>query len=256
MNRVNLIRNSFNKAANNYNEYAVLQKEVACQLFNSIDKFNISPKNILDIGCGSGFFTTLLAKKFINSEIIALDFAENMLKKIPVMPNISLICANGEQLPFKDNSFDIVGANLMLQWSDNILNQLQNIYKVLTNKGLFVFSSFGIDTLCELRKSWQKVDNNNHVNIFEDMHNIGDLLLHTGFKKPIVKMEKITLTYQNVKDLLIDLKKIGANSVINRSNKLITKTKLMQMIENYEQFRTKSKIPATYEVIYGIGWKN
>jgi malonyl-CoA O-methyltransferase len=71
-----------------------------------------------------------------------------------------------------------------------------------------------------------------------------------------MEMEKLTLTYEKVLDLMHDLKGIGAQSVENRSKSLTGKTKFKKMLEMYESYRENGKIPATYEVIYGHAWKN
>nr|MCH9750035.1 malonyl-[acyl-carrier protein] O-methyltransferase BioC [Pseudomonadota bacterium] len=117
------------------------------------------------------------------------------------------------------------------------------------------FSTFGPDTLKELKKSWSVVDNDTHVNTFTDMHDIGDQLLNTGFQSPVMEMETLTLTYQTVIDLLRDLKAIGAQTVDTRSKSLMGKDKFQLMIKMYESFRQDDKLPATYEVIYGHAWK-
>jgi malonyl-CoA O-methyltransferase len=70
-----------------------------------------------------------------------------------------------------------------------------------------------------------------------------------------MEMEKLTLTYQTVTDLLRDLKAIGAQTVNTRSKSLMGKDKFQLMIKMYESYRTDGKLPATYEVIYGHAWK-
>jgi malonyl-CoA O-methyltransferase len=159
---------------------------------------------------------------------------------------------DSHELPLKENSFEIVISNLMMQWCD-IEQITKEASKVLKNDGLFLFSTFGPQTLIELGESWSKVDNNQHISTFMDMHDIGDKMLGLGFKNVVVESEIITLTYEKVMDLLIDLKNIGAQNI---NSKNISKSNLSQMIKNYEKFRTSGKLPATYEVIYAHGFKN
>jgi len=87
------------------------------------------------------------------------------------------------------------------------------------------------------------------------MHDIGDQMLGAGFVSPVMEMEKLTLTYQTVTDLLRDLKAIGAQTVSARSKSLMGKDKFQLMIKMYESYRADEKLPATYEVIYGHAWK-
>ena len=142
----------------------------------------------------------------------------------------------------------------MMQWCDDLNQLFCEIHRVLKNDGLFLFSTFGPDTLKELKKSWSVVDDQTHVNTFTDMHDIGDQLLTNGFLSPVMEMEKITLTYQTVTDLLRDLKAIGAQSVGQRSKSLTGKDKFQLMVKMYESYRADGKLPATYEVIYGHAW--
>jgi malonyl-CoA O-methyltransferase len=69
-------------------------------------------------------------------------------------------------------------------------------------------------------------------------------------------MELITMTYSNVRQLMKDIKEIGAsNTDSERSKGLMGKQKLKAFEEAYEQFKTADGLyPATWEVIYGHAW--
>ena len=125
-----------------------------------------------------------------------------------------------------------------------------------------MFSSFGPDTLKELRESWHTADtdsgNNNersHVNDFIDMHDIGDALLRAGLSDPVMDVDNITLTYSDVYQLMRELKALGAHNVATgRRHSLTGKTRLRNMVAAYEEFRDGGLLPATYEVVYGHAW--
>jgi malonyl-CoA O-methyltransferase len=250
----NKVSHNFNRFAKTYDEFAVVQKEIAKRLFNRLEIINSKLQNnlehnILELGSGTGILSKLLLNKYQAKQIIATDFANQSLTLNP-LPN--KICLDSHELPVKENSFEIVISNLMMQWCD-IEQITKEASKVLKNDGLFLFSTFGPQTLIELGESWSKVDNNQHISTFMDMHDIGDKMLGLGFKNVVVESEIITLTYEKVMDLLIDLKNIGAQNI---NSKNISKSNLSQMIKNYEKFRTSGKLPATYEVIYAHGFKN
>ncbi len=246
------VRAAFNKASDNYEENGFLQKEIATRLNAKLDIISTNPKVILDLGAGTGLLSRQLSKRFVDSQLICLDFAQNSLKNNPTPHKI---CANASHLPLADNSVDIVVSSLMMQWCPDLNQLFSEIHRVLKNDGLILFSTFGPDTLKELKKSWSVVDNETHVNTFTDMHDIGDQLLQNGFQSPVMEMEQLTLTYQSVIDLLRDLKAIGAQTVNTRSKSLMGKDKFKLMVEMYESFRKDGKLPATYEVIYGHAWK-
>jgi len=246
------VRSAFNKASGQYDEHAFLQKEIATRLDVKLDVISGESNIILDLGAGTGLLSKQLSKRFPDSQLICLDFAQLALKN---NPSNNKICADAYHLPLADNSVDMIISSLMMQWCPDLNQLFSECHRVLKNDGLILFSTFGPDTLKELKKSWSVVDSEAHVNTFIDMHDIGDQMLGAGFQSPVMEMETLTLTYQTVTDLLRDLKAIGAQTVNTRSKSLMGKEKFHLMIKMYESYRTKDKLPATYEVIYGHAWK-
>jgi malonyl-CoA O-methyltransferase len=107
-----------------------------------------------------------------------------------------------------------------------------------------------------MRQSWASIDNKPHTSDFADMHEIGDALLQSGFLNPVTDMEMITMTYANVRQLMRDIKQIGASNTENqRSKGLMGKEKLKAFENAYEQFKTADDLyPASWEIIYGHAW--
>ena len=154
-----------------------------------------------------------------------------------------------------DESIDLALSNLALQWCDPE-RVAKEAARVLTPKGLFMFTTFGPDTLKELRAAFKAIDDAPHVNIFPDMHDIGDILVHAGFADPVMDQEIITLTYTDLKPLLRELKGIGAHNVLpGRATGLMGKQRWQRMVDAYETLRKDGRLPATYEVVYGHAWK-
>jgi malonyl-CoA O-methyltransferase len=88
------------------------------------------------------------------------------------------------------------------------------------------------------------------------MHDIGDMLVHSGFATPVMDMEYITLTYDDVIGVMRDLKAIGAHNVTQgRRRGLTGKNTWQKAISQYETLRKEGKLPATFEVVYGHAWK-
>ena len=143
-----------------------------------------------------------------------------------------------------------------MQWCNDLPATFVDLHRVLKAEGMVMFSTFGPDTLKELRKAFSGVDGNNHLNRFADMHDIGDMLVHAGFSEPVMDMEYITLTYDDLRGVLHDLKAIGAhNATEGRGKGLMGKAAFGRLLENYEKFRRDGKLPATYEIVYGHAWK-
>ena len=255
-------RLGFEKAAKSYDVAAVLQREIGDRLFQRLDYVKIDPSRVLDLGAGTGYISKQLLQRYPKSKVVAVDIALNMLKKTAQHRNwlrkASVVCASAESLPFKPDSFDLVISNLMFQWCDNLADVFAGINRVLTENSLLTFSTFGPDTLRELRQSWNRVDGYEHTSSFVDMHDVGDSLMQAGFQQPVVDMETITLTYTSLKDLMRDLKNIGAsNAGMKRNRGLTGKSAFKSLEEAYQKFRTKEGLyPLTYEVIYGHAWSS
>jgi len=257
-----LVRAAFSRAAKTYDASAILQKQVREEMLSRLDLVKIAPKTILDAGCGTGHGSYGLQKRFKTAHVLSLDVAEGMLRQTrsqrPILQRIlnaqHLVCADIEELQISDDSMGLVWSNLALQWCNDLDAAFQEVARVLQPESLFVFSTFGPDTLKELRAA--SSNDHTHVSRFIDMHDIGDALSRAGFNAPVLDVEHYTLTYDNVKGVMQDLKSIGAqNATQGRARGLQGKAFLQNLTNRYEQFRLDGKLPATYEVVYGHAWK-
>ncbi|MEE9330812.1 MAG: malonyl-ACP O-methyltransferase BioC [Methylophilaceae bacterium] len=256
------VRAAFERAANTYDEAAVLQKLVRDEMFSRLDLIKVAPKKILDLGCGTGHGSFALQKRFKLAQVFSLDLAFTMLEKTyaqqPLLKKAfggkKLVCADIENLPVADEQLDLVWSNLALQWCNDLDKSFAGIKRALKPNSLFIFSTFGPDTLKELRAASN--NGKTHVSRFIDMHDIGDALTRNGFNAPVLDVERYTLTYDDVRSVMVDLKSIGANNATQgRGRGLAGKGFLKTLAEQYEQFRMDDgKLPATFEVIYGHAW--
>jgi malonyl-CoA O-methyltransferase len=254
------IKRSFNDAVGSYDEAAFLQREVADRLLERLNYIRLEPKVIVDLGSGTGYATKRLEGAYKKAQVIAVDFAEQMLlqskKQRRWFDRKRYVCADAESLPFADQSVDLIFSSLMLQWCNDLELAFKEARRILKPNGLLLFSTLGPDTLYELKNSWSAADQSPHVHQFVDMHIIGDYLQKQGFKDSVVDMEFITLTYNEIKKILLDLKDLGTHNIaMRRIKSLIGKTKFSHFVAAYEHYRNaEGYLPVTYEVIYGIGW--
>lgn len=257
------MRAAFEKAAISYDAVAVLQQEVANRLVERMDYMSMKPVSILDVGSGTGFVSQLLAARYPKTKITSLDLAFNMLKQAKSKRSFKqrwnkqfqYVNAEAENLPFADASMELIISGLTLQWCQDLPNVFKEFRRVLAPGGLLLFSSFGPETLTELRQSWAAVDELAHVNAFADMHDVGDALMQSGFLDPVMDMEMLTVTYNDVKTVMRDLKQIGAHNVMQgRSHNITGKNKLQKMMQAYEQFRVDGLLPVSHEIVYGHAW--
>lgn len=252
----------FNRAVNTYDQVAVLQNEVGQRLIERLDYVLLAPKIILDLGSGTGNITKLLSSKYSKAHVFSIDIAQGMLhsarKKKGWFSKQHFVCGDAEKIPLADNSVDLIFSNMMFHWCSNLVNVFHEVQRVLKPEGLFLFSMAGPDTLKELRASWATVDDKQHVHLFRDMHDIGDLLLKAHLADPVMDVENFTLTYQSLHQLMIELKKMGAANISSqRHSGLIGKQKFQRFIQSYEYLRDgQNLLPVSCEIIYGQAWKS
>jgi len=192
--------------------------------------------------------------------VVAVDIAPGMLEKARQqsrwLRRFERVRADAYTLPFKDGSFDLIFSSLMLQWCDDLDAVFAEITRVLKPGGALIFSTFGPDTLIELRESWRASDApGNHVSHFFDAPSLGSALMHAGLSEPVLDVDRIVMGYDDVLTLMRELKSIGAHNVTRgRARGLTGRKRLAAMTQAYEGLRRDGKLPATYEVIHAISW--
>ena len=241
-----------------------------------LDVVKLVPAAILDAGCGTGDALADLALRYPDARLVALDVALPMLAAARAKATArrsafsrllsalsggarggaAYVCGDVGRLPFAAGTLDLAWSNLALQWADDLPQALAELCRVLRPGGLVTFSTFGPDTLRELRAAFAGVDRHSHVSRFVDMHDIGDMLVGAGFGDPVMQMEYMTLTYGDAWAMVRDLKAIGAtNATKARPRALMGRRRWERALASLETARRDGRIPATFEVIYGHAWK-
>jgi malonyl-CoA O-methyltransferase len=263
------LRASFSRAASSYDDHAGLAQEIAERMLERLDLLKRAPARALDAGSGTGYCARKLKHRYRDCTVVELDFAAPMLQQsrqsapwwrrqvgalLGEAP--ALVCADMERLPFAERSFDMVWSNLALLWSASPQQVFAEAWRVLRPGGVYMFSTLGPDTLKELRVAYAAADDRVHVNRFVDMHDLGDALVGARFADPVMDMECLTLTYDEVQSLFSELKKTGSCNVsAGRRSALGGKRAHACCVQAYEELRTAGRLPATFEVVYGQAWK-
>jgi len=259
------LRRSFNKASRSFDAAAVLHSEVRQRALERLLLLRQKPTVILDLGAGTGHASAWFKAQFPQAHVVAIDSALGMLSanrqqrsgwQRLFKRSFSRACGDAAALPLRDASIDWVFSNLMLPWCASLEAVLAEVRRVLKPGGVFSFSTFGPDTLRELRHAWRQVDSFDHVHLFMDMHDLGDALVRAGFAEPVLDVEHFTLTYATVEALLNDLKATGScNALPNRARGLTGRSKFARLTTAYDASRQNETLPATYEVVYGQAWQ-
>jgi len=271
------VRRHFARAATTYDAAAVLQKEVGTRLAERLDAVKLAPAAVLDAGCGTGDAQAELAARYPSGRYVGLDVALPMLAAARAKAALRrsalarifatfaggraaneprFICGDIAAMPFAAATFDLVWSNLALQWVGDLPAAFAELNRVLAVDGLAVFTTFGPDTLKEVRSAFSEVDRNVHVSRFIDMHDVGDMLVAAGFADPVMEMEMMSLTYEDAGTMLRDLKAIGAtNAAVARSRALMGRRRWARALAALDAMRQDGRIAGTFEVIYGHAWK-
>ena len=254
------VAEAFDRASTSYDAAAALQERVRNELLGRLDDFPLAPKSILDLGAGTGHSSRALKRRYPAAIVVAVDIAPGMLEKAREqsrwLRRFERVRADAYSLPFAAGSFDLIFSSLMLQWCDDLDAVFAEIARVLKPGGALIFSTFGPDTLLELRESWLATDApGNHVNHFFDAPSLGTALMHAGLAEPVLDVDRIVMPYDDVLTLMRELKAIGAHNVTRgRARGLTGRRRLAAMTQAYEVLRRDGKLPATYEVIHAICW--
>jgi malonyl-CoA O-methyltransferase len=253
------VRAAFDRASARYDAAALLQTRVREELLSRLDLIGITPSVVVDLGCGTGQGTRALKDRYRAAMVIGLDPAFGMLRETRRRSGwlrpLQRVCGDVFQLPFRDGTVSLMFSSLMLQWCDDLDAALREIRRVLAPDGFFAFTTFGPDTLRELREAWAAADGGTHVSGFRDMHDIGDALGRAGLSEPVMDVERLTAMYPDVAALTRDLKLIGAhNATAARARGLTGKGRWRAMTAAYETHRREGLLPVTYEVVYGAAW--
>jgi malonyl-CoA O-methyltransferase len=252
------VRRSFDRAAETFDDAAVLQTEVRDNLLARLDWMALAPRVVVDAGAGTGHASRALIRRYPKARVIALDFSPRMLhaagRRQSWLRRFARVCADAERLPLADGSVDLILSNLMLQWCNPDL-VFAEFRRVLAPHGLLTFTTLGPDTLRELRSAWAEVDSRTHVHQFIDMHDLGDALVRCGFASPVLDVERYTLAYADVRRVAADLKATGArNATMGRARGLTGRRQFAAFQAAYEAHRRDGRLPATYEVVFGHAW--
>lgn len=244
---------SFSRAAASYDSVAELQRDVGNQLLSRLPE-DFSPGRWLDMGCGTGHFSRALGARFAGSQGIALDIAEGMLSHAsPLGGATHFVAGDAECLPLQDSTCDLIFSSLAVQWCEDFAAVLSEARRVLKPGGIFAFASLCVGTLFELRDSWRQVDGMVHVNRFREFATYEQLCAGSGLQAISLQTRPHVLHYPDVRSLTHELKALGAHNLNpGRPGGLTGRTRVLGLIEAYEQFRQTEGLPATYQVVYAV----
>ncbi|KXF81763.1 malonyl-ACP O-methyltransferase BioC [Enterovibrio coralii] len=245
------IKAAFGRAAATYDKSAAFQRRVGHALLDLEEEW--SGKRVLDLGCGTGYFTEQLLHKGAN--VVALDLSEQMLDQARLRcgGSAEYVSGDAECLPFDDDSFDIAFSSLALQWCNDLSIPLRELRRVVKPGGKVIFSTLIDGSLQELKQAWQLVDLHQHVNDFLTLNQVKLALAQSGSQNYTLECKPLVERYPSAMALMRDLKGIGATHLSEGRNAGLSGKARFSALENaYRAFQFEDgTVPATYQVGFG-----
>ena len=271
------VRRAFSRASSGYASAAALQREVEARLLESLDFLALvpgrgerwSPGVVLDVGSGPGHAAQAMRRRWPKARVVALDLSLPMLREVqpregwnPLRRPVERVCADLRALPLADAGVDVLFSNLCLQWIDDLPAAFAGFRRVLRPGGLLLCSTFGPDTLWELREAFARADDAPHVSPFASIAQFGDALVRAGFRDPVLDRDLFVRGHDDLPSLMRELRAIGAtNALHGRRHTLTGRARFAAAAAAYEPLRgagladaQAALLPASWEVITAMAW--
>lgn len=205
------ITSNFSKAANDYNAWALVQHETAVDLIAMLS--DVEFKNVLDIGCGTGFCIEQLEKETSFLELTGLDFAADMIDYCKrKWSKYNFICHDAETF-CSEEKYDLIVSNFTAQWFLDIRSAIKKyINSCLAPNGVLLLSIPIEGSLCEIHEYSKAVTNKDlHLLNFVEPAMILDALENRNDIVFEYTINDYKQTYLNPLESLRAMKKIGAS---------------------------------------------
>lgn len=239
------VEQRFRRSMTTYNANAMVQKAMAVQLNRMVmSSLDYIPKNILEVGCGTGLFTEELRRSFKEDEIYINDIVEEVCcRTARLYQVISSHCLPGdiEEIPLPGR-FDLIVSAATFQWLNEPKATFRRLSEHLREDGLMIFSTFGKYNLREIR-----LTTGGGLKYRTQEELMG--LLEPYFKIEQIREEFRLMEFDDPLALLQHLKKTGVN--VSGDKRMWTKGKVQEFIDEYNaRFAMDGKVTLTYHPLY------
>jgi NADH dehydrogenase [ubiquinone] 1 alpha subcomplex assembly factor 5 len=258
-----------------------LRDEVASRLCERVLDINRQFDHVLDLGANSCNLARMLTLPSVDSpeggprgqrirKMTAADSSETLLYRdvdLPFNQEIDIhreVLSNPETLPYEANSFDAVLSSLSLHWINDLPSLLAQVNNILKPDCPFIGVMMGGDSLFELRTSLQLAELDRrggvstHTSPLADVRDVGGLLQRSGFNLLTVDVDDIVVDFPDSFALMRDLQAMGeSNAVLAREKAPIQRDVLLAADAIYRELHGNEdgSVPATFRLIFMIGWK-
>lgn len=237
------VAHAFSRAAPRYDALATAQRQIGQRLWDSLPA---NARNVLDVGCGTGYWTHRLAERYPAAQLTGLDLAPGMLEQARQRygERIHWQTGNATAMPFDDRAFDLVFSNLAVQWCLDISAVMDEIYRVLTLSGQAHITTLLPGTLEEIAFAWQRpealLQTPNQASVERAIGESG-----LTITRQTATVERFF--YPDVKAVMASIKGVGAQ--LPRSHTHLTRADIAAAQARFEQLREREGLPVSYHCL-------
>ncbi len=198
--------------------------EAGRRMAERLSLLRTQPELVLDVGCAWGDGLALLRRQYAKARLVGLEpsallaaaarkahVRRGWLQGLRGSGSTEVVCA---PLDFPHNIADMragahtLWSNLALPWARDARAVFGAWHRALQPEGVMMFTTFGPDTLRELRLPALRAMGIQPPS-YPDMHDLGDMLVHEGFAEPVMDMEMVHLRYPSPLAALTELAELG-----------------------------------------------
>lgn len=235
------VARAFSRAAPQYDVLASAQRYIGETLWKNLP--DTAGPRVLDMGCGTGYWTQRLATRYPSARITGLDIAPGMLAHAQARYGNQIEWHQGDAaaLPFAKTSFDLVFSNLAIQWCRDIDAVMDEIQRVFTHTGQAYITTLLPGTLGEVADAWQRPD------ALLTMPSVAELeraVTNSGLTLLGQSAQWHTFYYPDLKAVMASIKGVGAQ--VARPNARITRAEVESARARFETLREAQGLPVSY----------
>ncbi|MFK8029233.1 MAG: methyltransferase domain-containing protein [Gammaproteobacteria bacterium] len=258
------LRRQRNLSAEPYSARTDLPLIVERELAERLDVLTLDSESLLVLGAVHADILKQLCERFVRADVSIVDISGDRLDLLEKQAckkyadRVRFVRSPGWSVPVEQPPADLVFSNLYLPLCDDLGTLFSQLHRVMTPDGCLHFSSLGPDSFLELRNAWKQVDPGNVFHTLEppDMHDVGDALMHAGFREPVMDRDNYTLTYSSVKALMTDLRNHGVcNGFAERSRGLTGQEIWAKFVGELSADQRDGRFSLTLEVVTGQAWR-
>ncbi|MBJ7536813.1 malonyl-ACP O-methyltransferase BioC [Marinomonas transparens] len=244
----------FDRASHSYDAYAHFQKKVLGRLVGLLPVEKAS--SIVDLGAGTGKALNVLSEKLNPDHCVVLDLSCQMLAvartKAPKTLNATYVCADAEALPFANESFDLIFSSLAIQWCLTPEALFKELNRVVKPGGYVVFSTLSQNSMPEIRRAWQGLDDDEHHHHYIAHDSLLAVISQCGFTASYSELTNMVMWFDSPEDAIYSLKKVGASFISPSPRGAVSASKWRAFLDQYEHQRGECGIPLSYQVAFVV----